>query len=134
MPTTKGWVRDDVTWKSYRTNPGKEGYVDPKTGKRYTYSWVNNKKVFVPLEESRCPVSLLKLRDWLKAQIPDEEMANKGYSEAAGKMRAEKIFGQAGWFNPARFSEELMLIAGQEANHKWILEAMVDIITERCGK
>lgn len=73
----------------------------------------------------KCNQSLIELRNMLKNEIEDERKASSMYKGVAVKLTALKL---------PYMSEALDSLSQDEAMHKQILEAIVDIITERCGE
>lgn len=86
------------------------------------------------MAQNECTPALMELRDWLKMQVEDELKAFKDYSESGKKFAGfpvEAKEGSIGW-TVQSFATQLKLIAGQELDHKLVLEKMVDYITEKC--
>jgi hypothetical protein len=77
----------------------------------------------------QCSVSALKVRDWLRAQIKDEAMAQRDYRDAGQKMSyVESEIGYSG-----KPHLDLYDIADQEKQHGKTLREMVDQIDKKCG-
>ena len=72
-----------------------------------------------------CSSGLLWLRDWLKEAIKSEHKANQEYIDISSLMSQEKL---------ETFKLAVTDIARDESKHGDILEIIVDVITEKCGK
>lgn len=72
-----------------------------------------------------CSPALLELRDWLKGEIQDEIKAHGDYGQAADKMQQ---------WNLNTFSSAIRSMSDDELGHAGILNIIVDVITEKCGR
>ena len=72
-----------------------------------------------------CSSGLLWLRDWLKEAIKSEHKANQEYIDISSLMSQEKL---------ETFKSVITDISRDESKHGDILEIIVDVITEKCGK
>lgn len=94
-----------------------EALYKPKPGQTAEYQYGTG------VRKVECSDSLLKLRDWLKEQIPDERKASQDYADAAVKMNYHQL---------STFNAALNSMSNDEMEHKLIIEIIVDVITERC--
>jgi len=74
---------------------------------------------------SKCPASLIELRNAIKVEMADEASASQKYADMAGKFTH---------FKEPKNADMLRLISTDELLHKTILESIVDEITEECGE
>lgn len=77
-----------------------------------------------PKSAPRCSEAILKLRDELKAEIADEKKGGSLYGNLSDRLDLERL---------PIFSEALHDMSADEFEHAGILNAIVDIITERCS-
>ena len=72
----------------------------------------------------RCQQFMYDLRDMLKRDIQGEIKANGDYRERVSFLKGTEL---------STWASAIGHIANEEAQHKAILEIMVDVITEKCG-
>lgn len=73
----------------------------------------------------KCAAGLLELRNQLKRQISEERDASSQYREASTKLIHYEF---------ALGAQSLHRMAGDEFMHSFILEGIVDYITQECGE
>jgi hypothetical protein len=76
-------------------------------------------------ENVKCSNEMLLLRDRLKVDIGDEIQANAEYKDISSMMQNLKL---------PIWNSAIDHIANDEAEHREILEIIVDVITEKCDK
>ena len=75
--------------------------------------------------KAECPDALIELRNSLKREIDEEQLASSKYREASVKMLQ---------YGHGASAFHLKEIAEQELMHHYMLRQIVDLITEDCGE